>query len=370
MDQADDDVPGVAEEAEDEEVEEGRRPKIQCSPHRPTQADIAEHECTHWPFRSWCRHCVRGRAVSSPHKRRTTEEVEFSQNRVPTISVDHCFMSAASEASSEHPFLVLYDNNTGSIYAFATGTKAMKPWVIGYVHSIICELGYGGVRIAFKSDRAAELIQLRQEVARLRTAPTVPILSATKESKSNGDMERAVRTWQGQYRTLKMQVEEMTGSDLPSGHVALQWCAWWAAGILSRFRVRPSGRTPYETTTGHKSKVPIACFGEHILWQSKRVLGDIGKAESEWYDGIYLGMSGSSSYTLVGTSNGIERTTSFRRHPKGQQWSRELLDQVNTTLEEYIDPTTVAPHVVIVPQEHVPLHRIPEPEDVADQVYR
>ena len=75
MDQADDDVPGVAEEAEDEEVEEGRRPKIQCSPHRPTQADIAEHECTHWPFRSWCRHCVRGRAVSSPHKRRTTEEV-------------------------------------------------------------------------------------------------------------------------------------------------------------------------------------------------------------------------------------------------------------------------------------------------------
>ena len=121
-------------------------------------------------------------------------------------------MSSADEAASQNPFLVLYDNDTGSIYAFATGTKAVKPWIVRYVHSIICELGYAQIKIGFKTDRAPELIQLQQEVSRLREVPTVPLLSATKESKTNGDMERAVRTWEGQYRTLKLQVEEETGA--------------------------------------------------------------------------------------------------------------------------------------------------------------
>ena len=299
-------------------VDEARKARVQGTPYRPTKEEIAEHRCTHWPFRSWCRHCVRARAVSSPHKRRTPEDIEFLKTRVPTVSVGHCFMSAADEAASKNPFLVLYDNDSGSIYAFATGTKAVKQWMVRYVHSIICELGYAQVKIGFKSDRAPELIQLQQEVSRLREAPTVPLLSATKESKSNGDMERAVRTWEGQYRTLKIQAEEETGAELPSGHVLLEWCAWWAAGILSRFRVGTSGRTPYEIATGHRSKTPIACFGGHILYHKKRSIANLGKAESEWYDGVYLGMSGSSSYIQGWNCSGhrahhqLQKTT--RRH--------------------------------------------------------
>ena len=156
-------------------------------------------------------------------------------------------------------------------------------------------------------------MRLGQEASRFREAPSVPLLFATKESKTNGDMERAVRTWEGQYRTLKLQVEEETSAETPSSHSILQWCAWWSAGILSRFRMGTSGRTPYEIATGHRSKTPIACFGEHILYHKKRNIVGLGKAESEWYDGVYPGMSGSSSYILVGTAQGIERTTSFRR---------------------------------------------------------
>ena len=296
------DARSANEGGEDVIVDEARRARVQGSPYRPTKDEIAEHKCTHWPFRSWCRHCVRARAVSSPHKRRTPEEIEFLKNRVPTISVDHCFMSSTDEAASKNPFLVLYDNDTGSIYAFARGTKAIKPWIVRYVHAIITELGYAQVKIGFKSDRAPELIQFGQEVSRLREAPTDPLLSATKESKTNGDMERAVRTWEGQYRTLKLQVEEETGAEIPSNHAILQWCAWWSAGILSRFRMGTSGRTPYEIATGHRSKTPIVCFGEHILNHKKRNIAGLGKAESEWHDGMYLGMSGLSSYIVVGTA--------------------------------------------------------------------
>ena len=34
---------------------------------RPSEKEVVEHELAHIPFRSWCPHCVRGRAVSAGH---------------------------------------------------------------------------------------------------------------------------------------------------------------------------------------------------------------------------------------------------------------------------------------------------------------
>ena len=48
-------------DADDHEC--GRRvPKRVADPKMPTQAEIDEHNLTHMPYRSWCIHCVRGRA--------------------------------------------------------------------------------------------------------------------------------------------------------------------------------------------------------------------------------------------------------------------------------------------------------------------
>ena len=50
------------------EVEdEVRKPKPATRPYTPTRAEIYEHKVTHLPYRSWCRHCVHGRGVSSPY---------------------------------------------------------------------------------------------------------------------------------------------------------------------------------------------------------------------------------------------------------------------------------------------------------------
>ena len=44
------------------EMEAGmRRPERKAAPEEP-----AEHMLTHIPFRSWCRHCVRGRGKEEP----------------------------------------------------------------------------------------------------------------------------------------------------------------------------------------------------------------------------------------------------------------------------------------------------------------
>ena len=74
-------------DVEEDEAREVRRPH---DPGKPTRKEIEEHLPLHWPFRSWCKHCVRGRGVAFPHKRRSEEDKEFPQGRVPTISMDHC----------------------------------------------------------------------------------------------------------------------------------------------------------------------------------------------------------------------------------------------------------------------------------------
>ena len=141
---------------DDEDIEEARIPKRPHDPGKPTQKEMDEHLPLHWPFRSWCRHCVCGRAVASPHKTRTEEDREFGQGRIPTLSFDHCFLGSKTDDESAHrnPFLVIYDNETEAIFAIAVPSKAVKPWIVEYVRNIIYELGYAEVKIAIKIDRA------------------------------------------------------------------------------------------------------------------------------------------------------------------------------------------------------------------------
>ena len=60
----DDDV----EEGPEEEAEHGARTtkKVQ-DPREPFKEERDEHEKSHLPYRSWCRHCVRGRGKQMPH---------------------------------------------------------------------------------------------------------------------------------------------------------------------------------------------------------------------------------------------------------------------------------------------------------------
>ena len=135
---------------------------------------------------------------------------------------------------------------------------------------IIAELGYYGVKIAIKCDGAPELKEIRKLVSAKRSQPTVPLDVPVRESKGNGAVERAVRTWSGQFRTLKSHVESEIGEEIDKKHPMLQWMAWWAAALLCRVPIKSHGRTVYEYVTGHVMKAPLACFGEALMWRRKR----------------------------------------------------------------------------------------------------
>ena len=56
---------------------------------------MEEHNIYHLPHRSWCRHCIAGRGKDDRHVSGHGE----SDHRLPTISLDYCFMGERSETS-------------------------------------------------------------------------------------------------------------------------------------------------------------------------------------------------------------------------------------------------------------------------------
>ena len=93
-------------EGQEEEQEEGEDAKVRRRPKMPTMAEREKHEATHMPFRSWCRHCVRGRGRNSPHWKRqqADEDPEAKEAKVPRVSMDYHFMSQADEKAGKNHY--------------------------------------------------------------------------------------------------------------------------------------------------------------------------------------------------------------------------------------------------------------------------
>ena len=272
--------------------------------------------------------------------------------------MDHCFLGSAEESAAANPFLIIYDDHSGSLYAVAVASKQYEDCLADYLKAILDELGYAGTRVAIKCDNAPELVRLRAEVTARRQAPTIPIAVPVKESKGNGAVERAVRTWQGQFRTLKDHVEYEVKSELGPRHPLLTWCAWWAAALLNRVVVQPNGRSVYELSTGHRSKVPLAAFGEKLHWRAPRAVSGAGKFESEWEYGIFLGISGSE--VVLGTATGIVRSRDVRRVAEAECWDRALMDDCKTSFKTYLVPEAAAEEAFEIPVIHLDPQRAAE----------
>ena len=81
------------------------------------------------PFRSWCQHCVKGRARSTAHRNKPEEE---KKEGVPRISMVYSFMSSQDQKASKNPMVVMVDEQTGEKYACMCGRKGVEAgeWLI------------------------------------------------------------------------------------------------------------------------------------------------------------------------------------------------------------------------------------------------
>ena len=105
---------------------------------------------------------------------------EEDKPMIPMISMDYCFLGTHRTPANKVPILVIRDEMSKSIMAYHAGRKGIVDWVVDSVIRDVAEWGYGGTRIAIKTDQEESIIALRNEIISRRKSDTVPKLSVKR----------------------------------------------------------------------------------------------------------------------------------------------------------------------------------------------
>ena len=123
---------------------------------KPTVSEIVAHNRSHTPYRSWCKHCVAGRAPNLPHRPRRPDQGALKNE----TAADYCFLRNAARDVSQ-PVLVARDRRRGIYIAHAVPFKgAGVEWIAKQMLRDVRKCGYHG--------RVPAILDLMGEVARLR----------------------------------------------------------------------------------------------------------------------------------------------------------------------------------------------------------
>jgi hypothetical protein len=94
----------------------------------PRKKEVEEHNLDHAVFRSWCPHCVKGRAEAYGHKKRGGDRGD-----APTVSLDNTHTHSEQEKEEEKgmPIIVGKDNKTKMMIAKAAPSKGLQEYAVG-----------------------------------------------------------------------------------------------------------------------------------------------------------------------------------------------------------------------------------------------
>ena len=127
------------------------------------------------------------------------------------MSIDYLFMVPEEEDENMDAVLIVYDANRRGIWTLSVDRKGPSAAVVKWLSDKLEQIGYSEVDITLKSDQEPAVVDLKREIGVRRQASTAMVESPVRESKCNGAVERAVRTWQAQFRTLRHQFESRIG---------------------------------------------------------------------------------------------------------------------------------------------------------------
>ena len=192
----------VMEEAPEEKTfEEGRIIKGQKRIVKPGREEWDNHMRVHIPYRKWCPCCVGGKRKDGIHGKGEDDLKE--EEEVPVISFD--YMKMTSEEGKEQeidtmPILASVERGVKWLSANVVPEKGVEGYA---VQAAGREIDLAGLRrVIVKSDQEPALKELLRVVKMERSEDIElqPEESPVGESKSNGEIERAIQTVQGQGR--------------------------------------------------------------------------------------------------------------------------------------------------------------------------
>ena len=161
---------------------------------------------THWPYRSWCPDCVRGRGRPTPHRGKHDYMKESGE---PMVVGDYCYLSGQDrQDGQEAPILVLREVRSGATMAMLVPSKGdSTQWVVNRVAGWMDDLGFR--KIIVKIDQESSVTALMKAARAAREVGSVTVLehSPVGESQSNGAAERAVGEVKGMIRAIKVALD-------------------------------------------------------------------------------------------------------------------------------------------------------------------
>ena len=112
-------------------------------------------------FRSWCPHCVKGRAEAYGHK----GEKE-TKREAPAIGIDHMHMISEQEKDEEKgmPILLMKDERTKMIMARVVPSKRLDQYDVESTRKALEQLGHR--RVILRSDKEPAILALKEAVRR------------------------------------------------------------------------------------------------------------------------------------------------------------------------------------------------------------
>ena len=287
------------------------------TPEPPTDAARMAHTATHVPFRDWCPICVASRGRSSPHRRVV---VNKTADTLPIFQTDYMFIRTVAERKTQ-PCITFVYTRSGVVISFMCAQKG------GY-EDLTKEIlrhseAYGFLNpVIILCDEEMSICDVCRKVARERNARTVSRFAPKTSHQSNGFVEAVHGHIQGLARCCQTQIETNTGVQHSAISLTIPFAIRYAGFVLSRFTVRPDGRTQFQYLLGTPYVSPLCMFGEWVFALIPDHEVRAAKLTNRWISGCWWGRDASSDEHLVGFKHGLLKCRSVRREPLGEQWSR------------------------------------------------
>ena len=219
-----------------EESEEARRPKHRALPANVSKEEFDAHQLTHLPFRSWCDHCVKGKAVDDAHRPRIDPHKGEAK-----MGMDFFFFARATDPQHAKAVLNCLDFQSCAVFsamvvkggdrcALAMALEAMK--------------FTGRTRLTIMSDHENAVKNLVDMIRDSITHETAVINTPKGSSASAGGIERATYAVEKQIRTLRSRFEENYGETVGLDHKMLPFLVRHCALLITHYQVKSDGRTP------------------------------------------------------------------------------------------------------------------------------
>ena len=315
-----------------EEDVEVQVPRGMPQPSQPSPQEVARHNLTHWPYRSWCPHCVSCRRPNSHHRKSRPS----SSRNIPLFCADYCFVKDSADEQMDTILAGrLYPSK--AVLATVCSNKGNDELAIARLTSFIKEAGIP--KLVYKSDQEHAITFMIEEALRRSGRSGIPEepdtfnsglqqavaeFSAVGESASNGKAERTVQAVEDMVRTLKSALESRIKSRIGTGTAIMKWLVEHVATILNRYSVNQDGQTPYFASHGKRPSDRLVEFGEKVFFFVPKKAR--AKLDHRWRLGTFIGISSSSNENFVALPNGnVVRSRSVARVVEEHRWDAEAI---------------------------------------------